>query len=320
MIADEDDEAIEATHSKLLTPLGRFIDGFGYSHVAIAAAITLLMSTSYFYLASGTTNGIVNSSGAAGKTIGEALYFSVITFTTVGYGDLTPVGWGRAVASVEVLVGLALTALLIGKIASERQSAMLLLLYTSDQQRRIANFAAELRVLATGVSGEPTISLNKARAGAQLLRSLRAYLIFQSHQGRLADFGNGSALRNLYRAMFELQDAINQGLRTLVFHAEVEGELLKIVSRVDRLAEVMAIFHKANKSASSALRAIASKTKEIDSWVSSAVTFRRLEQVIRLVPAKPWPKHFHKEAADSLGISHKLFRRCMDELIALGKL
>jgi hypothetical protein len=35
----------------------------------------------------------------------ECLYFSVITFTTTGYGDLTPVGFSRLIAAVEVFVG-----------------------------------------------------------------------------------------------------------------------------------------------------------------------------------------------------------------------
>lgn len=43
-----------------------------------------------------------------------SLYFSIITFSTLGYGDIQPVGgWERAVASAESLFGVLLLALLV---------------------------------------------------------------------------------------------------------------------------------------------------------------------------------------------------------------
>ncbi len=48
----------------------------------------------------------------------SALYFSVVTFTTLGYGDLQPgSGWMRAVAGYEALCGAALMALFIVALA-----------------------------------------------------------------------------------------------------------------------------------------------------------------------------------------------------------
>ena len=41
------------------------------------------------------------------------LYTSVITFTTLGYGDVHPIGWSRIVASVEAGFGIIMTALFI---------------------------------------------------------------------------------------------------------------------------------------------------------------------------------------------------------------
>ena len=40
----------------------------------------------------------------------EALYFSVVTFTTIGYGDFQPHGWARVVAGLEGLLGLFIMA------------------------------------------------------------------------------------------------------------------------------------------------------------------------------------------------------------------
>lgn len=41
------------------------------------------------------------------------LYFSIVTATTLGYGDLHPVGWGRALASAEAIFGTFMWAVLL---------------------------------------------------------------------------------------------------------------------------------------------------------------------------------------------------------------
>lgn len=38
----------------------------------------------------------------------ECVYFSVVTMTTTGYGDVLPKGVGRAIACVEIFSGLAI--------------------------------------------------------------------------------------------------------------------------------------------------------------------------------------------------------------------
>ena len=44
----------------------------------------------------------------------KSIYFSIVTFTTLGYGDLVPLqGWARAIAAAEALLGQLLMALLV---------------------------------------------------------------------------------------------------------------------------------------------------------------------------------------------------------------
>lgn len=45
--------------------------------------------------------------------VGKSLYFSTITFTTVGYGDIQPIGWSQTIATVESFLGALLMALLV---------------------------------------------------------------------------------------------------------------------------------------------------------------------------------------------------------------
>jgi hypothetical protein len=58
--------------------------------------------------------GAGNLTGAAGFSLTSCLYFSAETYTSLGFGDLTPVGPVRLLAGVEALNGL----LLIGWSAS----------------------------------------------------------------------------------------------------------------------------------------------------------------------------------------------------------
>jgi hypothetical protein len=59
-------------------------------------------------------------SGAAGFALKSALYFSAETYTSLGFGDLTPSGSMRLITGVEALNGL----LLIGWTASSTYIAM----------------------------------------------------------------------------------------------------------------------------------------------------------------------------------------------------
>ncbi|WP_163580932.1 potassium channel family protein [Gracilibacillus saliphilus] len=39
------------------------------------------------------------------ETLAHSFYFSGVTLMTVGYGDITPIGWGRLLALIESLIG-----------------------------------------------------------------------------------------------------------------------------------------------------------------------------------------------------------------------
>lgn len=55
-------------------------------------------------------------------TIWDAIYFSIITWTTVGYGDITPVLQTRSIAAFEALTGYVVMGLLISVLIILAQS------------------------------------------------------------------------------------------------------------------------------------------------------------------------------------------------------
>lgn len=48
----------------------------------------------------------------------DALYFSIVTQLTIGYGDIQPIGSARVVTSIQGLIGVAFTILILGRIVS----------------------------------------------------------------------------------------------------------------------------------------------------------------------------------------------------------
>ena len=50
-------------------------------------------------------------------TLLNALYYSLVTFTTLGYGDIQPTGWLKALSAIEALTGAVFMALIVAVIA-----------------------------------------------------------------------------------------------------------------------------------------------------------------------------------------------------------
>jgi len=98
------------SRSKLLLVI---FASFGAHAVEIGVfGVALYLLVRYF--------GAGSISGAPGTTIGSYLYLSAETYTSLGFGDLTPTGPVRLMAGVEALNGL----LLIGWSASFTYIAM----------------------------------------------------------------------------------------------------------------------------------------------------------------------------------------------------
>lgn len=67
-----------------------------------------IFATAYFFF------GIKGDKGIVLHDFATSLYFSVVTWTTLGFGDFSPVPELRVTASLEALIGYTYMALLIG--------------------------------------------------------------------------------------------------------------------------------------------------------------------------------------------------------------
>ena len=79
---------------------------------------------------------------------GECLYFSVVTATTLGYGDITPINaWARLLASCEAVAGMVLVGALISKLLSTHQEQLLRETHDLAFKERLGRIQTSLHLL-----------------------------------------------------------------------------------------------------------------------------------------------------------------------------
>lgn len=80
----------------------------------IATVIVFVFFVIYIFAVVYTNTGIVDSSGNTVDDFSTCTYFSIVTFTTLGYGDFQPTEVARPVAAIEALFGYIFMGILIG--------------------------------------------------------------------------------------------------------------------------------------------------------------------------------------------------------------
>lgn len=78
--------------------------------IIFSMGLILISALMFFFLGVDSADGIIkfdpnHSTFKNLQDLGSAIYFSVVTFTTLGYGDIHPHGFARLVATIEAFIG-----------------------------------------------------------------------------------------------------------------------------------------------------------------------------------------------------------------------
>ncbi len=122
------------------------------NEVSLAAIVLALSGTvalfAVAYVALGSLGwGSLEVTYAGDGAVGflDALYFSLVTISSLGYGDIRPVGAARLFAGAEVALGLAFFGLIVAKVASVKQDYILRRLYYADLiDRKLSGYIKQL--------------------------------------------------------------------------------------------------------------------------------------------------------------------------------
>eukprot|EP01052_Picozoa_sp_SAG31_P032357 SAG31_NODE_3541_length_4143_cov_2.731949_1_plen_213_part_00 len=172
-----------------------------------------------------TSDGIERESEVF-RHIGDAIWWSLVTFTTVGYGDLSPVtARGRVAAAVAMFVGIFFLAMPLAIIggsfadAWERMDARADEILEAKRKQKQAHQTAH---------ENPMLNIESERVGNTTANSKWR----EAHEGRI------SALANLERARLCIDEATELANGDgIVEHGAVSTQLSDMIIRLEKLIE-----------------------------------------------------------------------------------
>lgn len=201
--------------------------------------------------------------GMGGKALNEttfldALYFSFVTISSLGYGDIHPVGFSKFLISVEVFIGLSYMGILVAKVTSRRLSYHVQKLFSSDVQKQLDDYSVNFENLGREVlvvmkligqayqitPGEAKVddkrevlsrfsdTLNRFHA---ICERLSGYLVTEIEEGSLLNVVPGGSVCKVGESAGKV--VFNFGQLLVSLSPEAKAELLDHVS-IRRIHEV----------------------------------------------------------------------------------
>ena len=101
--------------------------------------------------------------------IENSVYYSFITVTTTGYGDVSPQGISKLLAVLEVLFGVIIQGLVVSKLVSFKQEAILEEIYNINYEEAFTNYRRSLSLFRTDLVG----FMEKVETGSAKQRDIK---------------------------------------------------------------------------------------------------------------------------------------------------
>lgn len=301
---------------KINTTFGGIVDKTSYLQILLYIASTLFGFAIIYFIFDPFKHNNINDR----ISFLDSIYFSVVTFATLGYGDIIPEGVGKVLAILEVLTGLFLVAIFVGKISSERQSTKLTLIYSSLHHQRILQFITDIAAKQNELKDcydlhDNKLLFEKSKECYDLISVIRKYLIFQSLEGELA-FGNSSTLRRLYISLFPLEQLCAIIIRTYGVSENVITYNKRTVASIGEIGSQMQIFHQNDSKILANLKGLELENSRLendrDIIYRTSINQELISRVLEIGKKYTDIKNNYKLIAAEIGMTNKLCLKCIE--------
>ena len=173
--------------------IGTLIDRLTFLRIfSIWAIIVLTFGLLYFF--SSTENGYIvySATGVNVEKFTDYIYFSFVTGTSIGYGDIHPKGYFKIISILQAIFGLMLLAFVTSKLISIKQDVILSEIYDISFNEKINRLRSSLLIFRQNINR----IINKIEENTIRKREIdNSYTYFSSFEDILNEifslFGSG---------------------------------------------------------------------------------------------------------------------------------
>ncbi|MBN1792591.1 two pore domain potassium channel family protein [Candidatus Woesearchaeota archaeon] len=152
--------------------------------------ITISFGILYFLFSLSPNHALLyrgNEIGSGFSGFFNSIYYSFITVTTTGYGDISPNGISKFLAICEVIFGVLIQGLVVSKLVSFKQETILEEIYSINYEEAFTNFRRRLSLVRTDV----LMIMEKMESNSLKTRELKdLWIIFSGLDQTLTNIKN----------------------------------------------------------------------------------------------------------------------------------
>jgi hypothetical protein len=187
---------------------------------------TILLSGSCFWLGALIgKHGLVEGGRPLGADLNgfvSALYFSFVTATSIGYGDIVPVGAGRMIAVAEAITALLIFGAVVAKFVSHRQEELVSEIHRLTFEERLDRIESNLHMVISDLLSITAMSETSAPLNRITTRLESAVILFSGELRTTRDL--------LYQPRLVVEEVVLAAiLATLASAMSVLAELLAML-------------------------------------------------------------------------------------------
>ena len=131
----------------------RILDSLDFPHILVIwVLMCLLFGFVYCFFANDNSHLIYARTGQKVDAMADFIYFSFITATSTGFGDIVPMGYFKVISILEVVLGIIILAVVTTKLVSMKQDTIMEEIYDISFYEKINRIRSSLLLFRQNIN------------------------------------------------------------------------------------------------------------------------------------------------------------------------